>query len=1254
MEKKRDEAVVLSLDASAREDLRINVENVTLVSKNIYMFMELKNDWFLLFLGTFSSIVLAAAPSGMTVLMGLIFTQLQNYFRGDYSSLGAYLADARLSCFSLVLVGLGSFIFSFLSFACYMQLGERQQSRVRKRIFESLLFNSISWHEANKELNGELVQINRCIEELRIGVSICTGLAIQGILSVLALLITSFIYSWSLTFVIISTLPVMFIVVMFMSRTLTKHTTRENDESSYAAKIVDWVVRSPIIPKICNAQTIEYEKFKDRASRSMNASNKALVTNALNLGALKFLTLMMFVQGFWYGSTMVRNGRLSAGDVVTCFGSSLMLAQTISGLSEQIIVFQEAIVALNKVVAVLAKPCQSFSSNEHLIIPPYCKGDIFFKNVSFEYPTRKGRVLDEVSIEIPAGKHCFIVGKSGSGKSTLSNLLVKFYSASQGKVFVDGYDIERVSNDWLTKNITLVQQSSSFFNDTLRANILLGSGGKPVSERDLRSAIDTVLLSQFIDDLPEGLETVMMYQGISLSGGQEQRLAIARALIRDTPILILDECVSALEESFKSIILNSIKEWRQGKTTIFMEHDYQQIQNEDNIIFMENGEVKETGTKEQLLKNPDSKFSRLVQIQRNMIKDTFSDEYESSIRLETNPTDRISNVYLNRVTRVFSNFFGQPVGHIAEKDPFDEKKVSSDTVEIVTMEERPEDLMSIIQIFRFMNSYLCHKSLIVVGILLAVLNGSCNPVFSWCFAKLLAGIVPVDSYVGSARYLLKWALLVILVISMDTLTLVTKKIALGYASEKWIYLIRTRALKNLLLQDMNWFSNKLNKPAEISALLVNDSRDLKILVSSLLEVMFTGIVVLVLGSVWSITIGWKLSLVAISVVPLFLLSATLYARLLETAENGYKNEVALTENQVHEATTGIKTIRCLKLESHFVSKFSAKVEALQGKGTKRAIYIGFGNALSLFLVYVAQAVILYYGMKLVSEEQYTVSQLMEVMSLMIFALMGVSDLMQQIPDISRGQRAGTYLIRLLGLKSSPVEVKGNLKPQCRSLVPVIEFVAVDFQYPHVSATALNNISFRVSKGEVLGIVGPSGSGKSTIAMLINRLFFAKKGCIRYNGVNIKDIEVPWFREQVTLIQQKPTFFDGSIRENLAYGMEGITDRSILRALKLTMMDDYVRSLPEGLDTFIGSLNSVISGGQSQRLSVARAILREPRVIVMDEPTSSLDPENTQGIKDLVDKQLRASGYTVIIVTHSQELMRICDRILTIEHGKLVG
>lgn len=235
-----------------------------------------------------------------------------------------------------------------------------------------------------------------------------------------------------------------------------------------------------------------------------------------------------------------------------------------------------------------------------------------------------------------------------------------------------------------------------------------------------------------------------------------------------------------------------------------------------------------------------------------------------------------------------------------------------------------------------------------------------------------------------------------------------------------------------------------------------------------------------------------------------------------------------------------------------------------------------------------------------------------------------------------------------------MEVKGNLKPQCRSLVPVIEFVAVDFQYSHLSATALNNISFRVSQGEVLGIVGPSGSGKSTIAMLMNRLFFAKKGCIRYNGVNIKDIEVPWFREQVTLIQQKPTFFDGTIRENLAYGMEGVSDRLILRALKLTMMDDYIRSLPEGLDTYIGSLNSVISGGQSQRLSIARAILREPKVIVMDEPTSSLDPENTEGIKDLVDKQLRVNGYTVIIVTHSQELIRICDRVLAIDHGRLVG
>lgn len=1256
-----------------------------LKTARIFMFSN-RSDSPLLVCGIIVTIISAFTPAVSSVLMGKIFQTLSDYVNGKFNDNHDYMEQVTSTTMSLLALGAASIVFIWITIYCWLQIGERQGLRARENMFKTFLNKPISWYDESEKIMGDLTQMNRCVEELRSGTAEATALLLQSVVSIITLTCVSLYTSWSVTLVMLASTPAITILSFLSTRVIEKYQKLENTETAGAAKILDWSLTSAKLVRVFSTQNFEYERFAEAVYRCKKAFLKMTILSSANNGILKFLMLCMFVQAFWFGSTEVRKGNLDAGSVVTCFTSCLILGETFRGLLPQILLVQKARVAIKRLqefielrkIATIetkfnTKIDKGYSCNI-LLYPETCTGDIKFKNINFAYPTRPDtKILKNVSIHFPAGQTTFLVGRSGSGKSTLGNLLLNFYQPTSGRVEIDGFSVNQLSLTWLTDNITLVEQTTTLFKDTLRNNILMGKcsdGFESVSEEQFQEACQMALLQEVVRDLKDGMDTVVGANGIALSGGQQQRVAIARARLRDTAILILDESVSALDIVLRELIIDAIKKWRRGKTTIILTHEYNQIGKNDYVYLIENGVVAERGYRRDLENS--GLFQHLTSLQDSTVgkihDSTFALQEKKRNTFLQKMNKRLSTQALSLVNPISAiqqseglefqletdlNFGSAPrrkrtLNHQAssEKIKDDEEKAK----DACDDDERPE-MIPIPKIVKTMLKTVENRFFLILGIVFAILNGVCSPVFSFTFTKLLSGLVPQpDSDVGSSGYLVKWSCVVIALAFFDGLSSFIKDFFLHYSAENWVFGLRKKSLAKLQLQGLHWFAGKTHTPAEVNALLLNDARDLRTLVSDFLSVVVSIVVLATGGITWAMVTGWKLTLVCLSLIPMFVLCSGIYSVLLQNCENNYKNAVADLETQLYEAVTGIKTIRTLKLNDHFKMKFEERVAVLKVAAFKRAFYTGLGVAITNLLTYVVQSILLYYALKLVGTGNYTPSQALETFTLLVFSIMTCVQLMSQIPEISRGQRSGSYIFKILELQADEVERAGEVVPRYEA-DDMLSFDNLNFSYPSAPhAKVLKNFSLNVKKGEHVAIVGESGSGKSTLTLLLTRLYQVERNTLFFQGMDINDIDVKWLRDNVTLVDQKAQFFDGTIYENITYGLENISDDEIFDALKLASIYDFVISLPNGLHSRIDT--SLISGGQAQRLSIARALVRKPKLLILDECTSALDAESSSKIHDLIENNLSEKDITVVMITHAEEMMRISDRVVALKNGKL--
>jgi ATP-binding cassette subfamily B (MDR/TAP) protein 1 len=575
-------------------------------------FFTTKSNLPILISGIVFSLIAGASAPINAWLQGKLFENFSLLGASQLTTEQVYDSNRKYVLYFVALAG-ATWLVNTGEFACWMSFGELQAKSARDRLFHGLLKKEIEWYDMRKHGIGALLpRLQVQIRELQLSTSQPLGAIFQQMSTFVLSLAQAFYFSWDLTLVTISSVPVIMAIVILIGRPMQKALTNQQGRLTEAQKYLTNALTAIETVKCFNGQEIELGKYVKKVGEAALWYYRVANAHSMQVGFLTFLASTIFVQGFYYGGVLINKQTKSPADVMTCFLSAIAAFQAAQGILPNIIVLEKGRSAGSTLRMIMAEVHGGVTVEKptNMLRPEYCKGEIDVRNLSFAYPARPGQLaLDDVTMRIPSGEVTYLIGKSGSGKSTLSQLLMRFYTSAYGSISVDGIPLESLEVGWLRSNFTLVEQTSLLFNDTVFNNIAFGRRDlENVTKTDVMEAVEFALLQMMITDMPDGLDTIVGYKGGTMSGGQRQRMALARARLRDAPILMLDESTSALDHISRALMMDAIRHWRRGKTTVIITHDISQIHADDYVFVLEQGKMVQEGFRKHMERLKDTPF----------------------------------------------------------------------------------------------------------------------------------------------------------------------------------------------------------------------------------------------------------------------------------------------------------------------------------------------------------------------------------------------------------------------------------------------------------------------------------------------------------------------------------------------------------------------------------------------------------------------------------------------------------------------
>ena len=435
-------------------------------------------------------------------------------------------------------------------------------------------------------------------------------LIVREPLTIVFSIVAMFTISAKLTLFVFLFIPISGFIISRIGKSLKSKSQRAQQESGIFISTLDETLTGLKVVKGFNAENIFIQKFNDSINRLLKLSNSISNKNNLASPMSEFLGIMTIGTLLWYGGKLVLVDQTLTS---TAFITYIALAYTIltpaKAISKASYQVKSGLAAAERVFVLLEQE-NTITDKPNAIVKKSFDEKITIENINFAYAEEN--VLKNFSLEVPKGKTVALVGQSGSGKSTIANLLTRFYDVNEGKIAIDGVDIKDMEMHSLRALMGLVTQDSILFNDSIKSNLLIG---KPnATDEEIIEALKVANAYEFVKDLPKGIETNIGDAGGKLSGGQKQRLSIARAVLKNPPIMILDEATSALDTESEKFVQIALENMMQNRTSIVIAHRLSTIQKADKIVVMQKGEIVEQGTHDELLAK-NGTYSKLVMMQ---------------------------------------------------------------------------------------------------------------------------------------------------------------------------------------------------------------------------------------------------------------------------------------------------------------------------------------------------------------------------------------------------------------------------------------------------------------------------------------------------------------------------------------------------------------------------------------------------------------------------------------------------------------
>ena len=544
-------------------------------------------------------------PYWPRILAGIVLSLIVSGITGAIAWLAKpavdkILGEKRYEYFTLVPLGI-FFLYALKGFVSFSQAylmksaGMKLEREIRNKLYNHVLYLPISYF--NKESSGVIIsRIMNDAKELSGVISTSLKEFIIQVPTVLFLLGVAFYRSWELTAIIVTLLP----FIGYSTRKFGKRVKKKTKEAqkkiaSVTHEIGEAVVGNRVI-KVFNREEAMTKKFSSLNHHVYREKMRALRFKEFAGVFNDVFTGIGFALVLWYGGSLVMKGMLTPGDLISIIVAVYMVFSPIKKIGNAYTSLQETRASLERVEALLA-----FQQEERdgVKIKEF-RESITFDNVSFVYNDNKHPVLKNINLDINQGEIIAVVGRSGVGKSTLADLIPRFNMVSSGALKIDGVNINDIDVQSLRNLIGIVSQDVVLFNDAIKENIIFG---KPdATDAEVVEAAKLAYADEFINELPEKYNTIIGERGLKLSGGQRQRIAIARAILKNPPILILDEATSSLDSVSESLVQKALEKLMRGRTTIVIAHRLSTIKNADRIVVLDGGSIVDIGSHDQLIK----------------------------------------------------------------------------------------------------------------------------------------------------------------------------------------------------------------------------------------------------------------------------------------------------------------------------------------------------------------------------------------------------------------------------------------------------------------------------------------------------------------------------------------------------------------------------------------------------------------------------------------------------------------------------
>ncbi|RCV32767.1 hypothetical protein SETIT_7G029100v2 [Setaria italica] len=1182
-------------------------------------------DIILLVLGCVGATVNGGSLPWYSYLFGNFINKVVN------SDKAQMMKDVKQISIYMVFLAAVVVIGAYLEITCWRIIGERSALRIRREYLKAVLRQEIGFFdtevstgEVMQSISSDVAQIQDVMGEKMAGF-------VHHVFTFIFGYVVGFTKSWKIALAVFAVTPLMMFCGIAYKAIYGGLTAK--DEASYqrAGSVAQQAISSIRTVFSFVMEDRLADKYAEWLNKAAPIGIKMGFAKGAGMGVIYLVTYSQWALALWYGSQLVAKGEIKGGDAIACFFGVMVggrgLALSLSYYAQ----FALGTVAAGRVFEVIDRVPEIDAYDGGGRVLSALRGRIEFKDVEFMYPSRpEALILYNLNLTIPAAKMLALVGVSGGGKSTMFALIERFYDPARGTITLDGQDLPSLNLRWLRSQIGLVGQEPILFATSIIENVMMGK--ENATRQEAIAACTKANAHTFVLGLPDGYDTQVGDRGTQLSGGQKQRIALARAIIRDPRILLLDEPTSALDAESEAVVQQSIDRLSAGRTVVVIAHRLATVRNADTIAVLDRGAVVESGRHADLMAQG-GPYAALVKLASD------------SGRSDTSEPSKLAAA----ATEMFNSFTDES-GHdmsVMSKSRYHRTQTIDKDASKKDAWAKKDAKFRISEIWKLQRR---EGPLLILGFLMGINAGA---VFS-VFPLLLGQAVEVYFDADTSKMKRQVGYLAVAVVGLGVaciLTMTGQQGLCGWAGARLTMRVRDRLFRAILKQEPAWFDEEDNAMGVLVTRLARDAIAFRSMFGDRYAVLLMAVGSAGVGLGICFALDWRLTLVAMGCTPLTL-GASYLNLLINVGPKSDDGAYARASSIAAGAVSNVRTVAALCAQGNIVGTFNRALDAPVSKARRRSQIMGIILGLSQGAMYGAYTVTLWAGALFIKRDESKFGDVSKIFLILVLSSFSVGQLAGLAPDTSGAPVAIAGILSVLKRRPA-INEDGTKRRKIKDGRPIdVELKNVTFAYPsRLDVTVLNGFSVRVKAGSTIAVVGASGSGKSTVVWLVQRFYDPVDGKVMVGGIDVRELDLKWLRGECAMVGQEPALFTGSIRENIGFGNPKASWAEIEEAAKEANIHKFIAGLPQGYDTQVGESGVQLSGGQKQRIAIARAIVKQSRILLLDEASSALDLESEKHVQEALRKVSRRA--TTIMVAHRLSTVREADRIAVVSHGRVI-